>query len=211
MLFPVYLAAILVSAVLAIYFKHTNQLKNFAVFKPLTTVLIIVLSLLINWQSDNSYGWIITLGLVFSLLGDVLLLKKSQFIYGLGAFLIAHIIFIYAFSSTLGFQPNLFVLVPLLIIGLIYYLFLYPSLKSYVIPVALYIIAIIVMDWQAIALVAIQNTNEFNVIGLGSILFSFSDAVLGYNKFKKEFKLAEILILSTYWLAIFLFCVSAIK
>ena len=64
-------------------------------------------------------------GLVFALLGDVLLLKEAYFTYGLGAFLIAHLFFTYAFVGIDGFQTNLAVLGGLLVIALLYFRFLY--------------------------------------------------------------------------------------
>jgi len=81
-------------------------------------------------------------------------------------------------------------------------------LKSYAIPVALYFLAIIVMDWQAIGLSVSGNAPIYYLLGLSSILFSFSDAVIAYNKFVREFKVAEFLILSTYWAAIFIISAS---
>jgi pyruvate oxidase len=47
----------------------------------------------------------------------------------------------------------------------------------------------------------------FYSLAIASILFSFSDSILAYNKFKKPFKSAETLILSTYWIAIFTFTI----
>ncbi|WP_075343416.1 lysoplasmalogenase [Tenacibaculum agarivorans] len=206
MIITVFSIVISISAILAIYFRQQNS-PLFNVFKPLTTILIIILSLYVN--TGAIYGWIVSIGLFFSLLGDILLLKKEWFVYGLGAFLLAHIIFTYAFTSLFGFQyKEIIILVMLLSMGIVYYRFLYPSLKELAIPVALYFLAIIIMNWQAISLSFVENRLVFYMLGFGSVLFTFSDAIIAYDKFIKEFKTAEILILSTYWISIFIICMS---
>lgn len=199
---------ITISAAIAIYFRQLNNHGYYSIFKPLTTILIILFSVFLNLETGTYYGWIVIVGLFFSLIGDVLLLNDKWFVYGLGSFLIAHIIFTHAFSSLFGFQYNPIVLIVLVCIGFAYFKFLQPTLKSYVVPVAFYFLAIIVMDWQALSLSFLDKGEIYYLLGISSILFSFSDAVIAYNKFKKEFKSAELLILSTYWLSIFIICIS---
>lgn len=208
MIVSVMFILIALSAVVAIYFRVYKNDTAYGVSKALTTSLIIALSVILNQESDSTYGWIITGGLFFCLIGDVLLLKESWFVFGLGSFLIAHLLFIYAFANLQGFQFNPIVLGILLFVGGLYYKFLSKGLNELAVPVAIYILAIVAMDWQAISLAVTMKQDTFVLIGIGSVLFTFSDGVIAYSKFKYDFKLAEVLILSTYWLAIFLFCAS---
>jgi uncharacterized membrane protein YhhN len=208
MLIIIFASLVVVSAGIAIYFRQKNQVTGYAIMKPITTILIILLAIILNLDRQLDYGWVILIGLILSLIGDVLLLKEKLFVAGLGAFLLAHIVFIYAFSSLFGFQTNWMVLAALLVVGGVYFRFLFPHLKSFLIPVALYFVAIILMDWQAINLSLVSSKPIFYLLGLSSILFSFSDGVIAYNKFVKQFKSAELLILSTYWAAIFMIGVS---
>lgn len=208
MLIALFAPLIAISAGVSIYFRQKNDEAAYAVCKPITTILIITLTVLLNLERDLYYGWVVIAGLVLSLIGDVLLLKEKLFVHGLLAFLLAHIVFIYAFSSLHGFQSNFIVLSILLVVGGGYFVFLLPHLKSFAIPVALYFLAIIMMDWQALGLSISGNETIYYSLGLSSVMFSFSDAVIAYNKFVKEFKAAEFLILSTYWAAIFIIGVS---
>lgn len=208
MLIAIFASFIAISAGIAIYFRQKDNLAAYAVLKPVTTILVISLAVALTNQQPSFYGWIVIIGLILSLIGDVLLLKEELFVHGLLAFLLAHIAFTYAFSSLFDFQTNLIILGALLLIGLVYFRFLLPYLQSYTIPVALYFVAIIIMNWQAIGLSFSGEWNQLYLLGLGSILFSFSDAVIAYNKFVKEFNAAELLILSTYWIAIFTISVS---
>ena len=197
-----------ISAMTAIFFRIKDDVKNYAIFKPLTTILIILLALFFNVENFSNYGLLVIIGLILSLIGDVFLIKEDLFVYGLGSFLFAHILFTLAFTSISGFLLNPIVLGILLIIGFFYYRFLSPSLGSYATPVAFYFLAIIVMDWQAISLAMEQKTEVFYSVGFAAVLFSCSDAIIAYKKFKHDFKIAEVLILSFYWLSIFLICLS---
>ncbi|MDG1334159.1 MAG: lysoplasmalogenase [Crocinitomicaceae bacterium] len=204
MLIVLFAIIVAISAGIAIYFRQKHNHAVYSIVKPLTTILIITLSIILTTQQKSEYGYLVILGLTFSLIGDVFLLKKKWFVHGLLSFLLAHLVFIFAFSSLFGFQDNLILLAILLIAGFIYFRFLLPHLKSFAIPVAIYFLAIIAMDWQAIGLALSDGGLIYILLGVSSLLFSFSDAVIAYNKFVREFKLAEFLILSTYWIAIFI-------
>lgn len=197
-----------VSAGFAIVFRQKRNESAYAFFKPLTTILIILQAVIFANGNNSEYSFALIVGLVFSLIGDIFLLKDKWFTYGLLAFLVAHILFTYAFSSLFGFQMNFLLLGILLVIGGVYFRFLLPRLKSFAIPVLVYFVAIIIMDWQAIGLSFSQNKLVFYLLGLSSVLFSFSDAVIAYKKFISDFKFSEFWILSTYWMAIFMMSAS---
>ena len=202
--------AALITAIIAIVFRQQRGTKMYSIFKPLTTILIIFIGLIISKNTQSSYSVVILVALFFSLIGDIFLISKEYFLQGLSSFLLAHICFIIGFTSLYGFNWNLILLIILALISGIYYNFLRKDLKNYSIPVLVYITVIVVMNWQAIGLVI--NNHDFIFIGIAiaSLLFSFSDAIIAYNKFKKPFKIAEILILSTYWISIYIFTIAGI-
>lgn len=202
--------AVLVSAILAIVFRQLNNTKMFSVFKPLTTGLIILLAVIIFRTNPGSYTAIIIAALFFSLVGDVLIINKRYFLQALSSFLIAHIGFIIGFTSLFGFNWNIILLVVLSLIGGAYYYYLLKDLKEYSIPVLVYIIVIVIMNWQAIGLAVNNGESIYFGIAIASILFLFSDSILAYTKFKKTFPIAEILILSTYWISIFIFTIAGL-
>jgi uncharacterized membrane protein YhhN len=68
----------------------------------------------------------------------------------------------------------------------------------------------IVMDWQAISLAIAYPQFSFFLIAIGAVLFTFSDAVIAYEKFKGGFIYSEAVILGSYWLAVFLICVGGL-
>ena len=200
----------LISACFAIVFKQQKNTKMYSVFKPLTTFLIIVIALLIYLKVPSIYAILIIVSLVFSLVGDLFLLREKHFLQGLLSFLIAHIFFTFAFVSIYGFSRKSIPLILLLIAGGFYYNYLKKGLHKYAIPVAVYMLVIIIMCWQAIGLVFNKPTLVFFGIAGAALLFAFSDSVLAYAKFKKAFKAEQILVLTTYWVALYLFTIAGI-
>ena len=80
----------LVSGLLCIRADYRQSQRQFFIFKPLTTALIILLALLAPLPANADYKWLILAGLLFSLAGDIfLMLPRDRFIAGLISFLIA--------------------------------------------------------------------------------------------------------------------------
>ena len=69
------------------------------VFKPLTTILIIAYAWSRTGDVPRRRTWVLV-GLVFSLFGDVALMWPGGFVAGLLAFLLAHLAYLVAFTST---------------------------------------------------------------------------------------------------------------
>ena len=201
---------VFLSALIAIIVRQRKNVRLFSIFKPLTTILIIAIAVIAYSNNETTYSLLIIIGLIVALVGDIFLISEKYFLQGLSSFLIAHIAFTYAFTTIFGFNSNLIVLFSLIIIAGSYYLFLYKKLDDFRIPVAVYIIVIMLMNWQAVGLMLNDSSPKYIALGVGSLLFSFSDAVISYDKFIGKFKMAEILILSTYWMAIYIFAVTVI-
>ncbi|MEO1515386.1 MAG: lysoplasmalogenase [Bacteroidota bacterium] len=202
-------ALIGLSALLAIYLRQSGSDELFAIAKPTTTILVIILAALWGDRNQPRYYYGLLVALVFCLAGDVLLLEESRFVFGLGAFLLGHSIFAYCFASFKGIfwdKSPLFVLLPF---GMAYYVFLYPGLGKMAIPVAVYFVFILFMCWQGLCLYLWRREAAFRAVALGCVLFVASDAVIGLNKFYQPFEWAGMVILSTYWLAIALLANSS--
>lgn len=202
--------AVLVSATIAIIYRRRENSKIFSFFKPLTTIFIILIALIVFKKTSSTYSAAMIVALIFALVGDVFLINSKYFLQGLSSFLIAHIVFIVGFTSLYGFSWHLIPLVLLVIIVGGYYSFLRKVLGSYSIPVLIYITVIAVMNWQAIGLVINNGKPVFFGIAIASLLFTVSDSIIAYSEFKKPFNSAEALILSTYWVSIFIFTIAGL-
>ncbi len=202
--------SILLSALAAIYCEIIGS-DFYGYLKALTTVLIILLPILFSDKEDKQYRNPIITGLVFCLCGDIILLNPKMFIYGLIAFLIAHLIFCYTFYQRNQKRFSVIYLIPFVLIGATHYWFLLPNLGSIAIPVAVYISVIVLMSWLAAELYRTEKSSRHFAIFIGAILFLVSDSILAFNKFVTPFDYSGLLILSTYWLAISLFALSTVR
>ena len=187
---------------------HQGRFELYRYLKPITTILILAFPI-IFWNKKNvKYNLYIISALVFCLIGDVFLLREDQFIYGLGSFLIAHLIFSFGFITLNGLTKRILPFFILLFIGGAYLLFLKPGLGELFIPVIIYLTVILFMVWQAIGVSLDGQKDDLKLLGVAACLFAFSDALIAFNKFIQPMEYAGIFVLSTYWLAIFFMAAS---
>lgn len=151
---------------------------------------------LIAWLRStpvSPYRTWISIGLAFSVLGDILLaIPADLFVFGLAAFLCAHLAYLRGYCG-ITLRPAL----PALIFSAITGIALLGVLASHglgplLIPVALYALAISAMLWRALAC--------GGVAALGAGLFVFSDSLIGIDRFVSPFSAAPYLIILAYWL-----------
>ncbi|QOI97273.1 MAG: lysoplasmalogenase [Flammeovirgaceae bacterium] len=150
------------------------------------------------------------LALFFSWAGDVLLMFQQEdasfFIYGLAAFLLAHVLFIFSYrqhrwedeTNTLqGLQRVRFAF-PLILSGSGLVVILYPYLGDMKWPVLVYALVITLMSIQALFRYGRTGQGSFVMVFGGSILFMISDSLLAINKFIESLPLADFWIMLTY-------------
>ncbi len=203
------LVSIVVCASIAIYFQIVDH-EYFGLFKALTTTQVILMPIFFAAGVNHIFRRIVILGLIFCLLGDILLLQDFRFVQGLIAFLFGHLLFCYAFYYQNKNKLKAISLIILLIIGAIYYFYLFSSLNDLAIPVAIYILVIVTMSWLAVELYWRDKSVANLTVAVGAILFLLSDATLAWNKFVATFDYSSLAILATYWLAITLFAYSTV-
>ena len=130
-------------------------------------------------EAQAARPWLV-LGLVASLVGDVLLLPPGRFVPGLLAFLAAHLAYLVAFLQLPGEDPWL-------VIGIVGAAVLLVTVGRVLVraaarvglagPVTLYLVAITLMA------VAATRTGEVAAIA-GAWLFVASDAMLGWGRLR---------------------------
>lgn len=147
-------------------------------------------------------GKLVGLGLIFSLFGDSFLALPGGkfFVPGLGSFLVAQLIYSYAFSLRSDVKPML--ALPFLIFGASFFYFLAPKLGPLLVPVFVYITAICLMGWRAASR---NSASKPFVLGLlGALVFIASDSVIAYSMFlnpEMDKAVASLLIMITYYVA----------
>jgi uncharacterized membrane protein YhhN len=199
----------ILSASLHIRAEYYGPRYHVYLFKPLTMVFILLIAVQGGGPNLSLYKVAITAGLVCSLAGDVfLMLPSNRFAAGLASFLIAHLFYITAFTSGIGFGFSLWPLVPCLIYGLFMFRILSPYLGKMKWPVLIYVVVILVMAGQAWERWSQTGQSEALLAFLGAVLFTISDSALAVNRFRGRYQSAQALILSTYFAAQWLIACS---
>ncbi|WP_425636416.1 lysoplasmalogenase [Algoriphagus yeomjeoni] len=148
--------------------------------------------------------------LIFSLLGDILLLWDHLFIYGIGAFLLAHVCYIIGFKVAqkapesllnVNFVKTFFVNLPIYFLAAFTFYMINPNLGALKIPVIVYIITIVSMVTTARERYGKCNPASFWQVFIGASLFFISDGLIALDKFYLPIQDAGILIMGTYAIA----------
>lgn len=169
--------------------------------KPLLMVFLMAYFVSLVGNHNNKLKLIIIIALVCSWFGDTFLMFQNNnptfFILGLGAFLLTHIAYIFAFyklpsKASLKFSVITSSVFLIYSIGLAY--LLWPGLGSMKIPVVAYAIVLTAMGIYGI----IKNIGASNLIMAGTILFIISDSLIAYTKFVEPLTNSSFFIMSTY-------------
>jgi uncharacterized membrane protein YhhN len=195
------------SATFTIRASHRRQTWQIYLFKPLTMIFIIALALSSGANPFSFYGVAILFGLVFSMIGDVLLIPEHLFTAGLVGFLLAHLCYLVAFAHS-PVAPLLLSALPFLLFIVLFLRVLWHKLGKLKAPVIIYAVVISAMGWQATDRYLAQNDLAHLLAAAGAVLFIASDTILAYDKFKEPFKFARLLVLSSYFLAQWLIALS---
>ncbi|MDH5718179.1 MAG: lysoplasmalogenase [Spirochaetia bacterium] len=214
----IFLAVVFILASAAIYVRYFKP-KFYFLAKPLP-IICIILSMLFYYPQIKAEHrilfWFFEFGFILSLAGDIFLLDKRNFLYGLMSFLTAHIFYLAGFYFNVEHTyPSFFFNSIIILISFLYAYFLIKNIlkknqSKYIVPVVIYILLITVMCLLAYQFyLANKNTGIYFVTG--ALLFYLSDFTLSYNKFVKEFYFAQFIILLTYYTAQTLFTLGIIR
>lgn len=195
----------------AILYVAAIPLKPY-LFDPL--LKIIPLFVLLTAAYGQLSGRIRLLGLlaiVLCALGDVLLTQTfpNSFIYGLGSFLVGHIIYLIAFlqfANRQFFTTKAVMSVAVIATALTLALTILPATNELLIPVAAYICIITCM-----VIVAFFAWNKSMLHIVGALMFMVSDATLAWNMFLEPLPFAAFIVMITYYIAQFFMVAGLIK
>jgi len=175
------------------------------IFKPLTTLLVIAYAWPRGLDQPVQRRWVL-MGLALSWLGDVALLWPQQgFLPGLVSFLLAHLAYLKAFTTTRRLAAWSPAFVGYGLLAAVILALLWPGVPGALrAPVVAYVLCLSAMAAQA-AVVWRGGTQHDKqrgrVLALGGALFMLSDALLATNKFASPLPLANLWILASYWAA----------
>jgi uncharacterized membrane protein YhhN len=186
---------IVATVFLLIRAEFRSEQRQVYFFKPLSTLLVILVAALSFSTPDVKVGYTagILVGLILSLGGDVALMFPSgkAFLAGLVLFLLAHVAYAVTFTLFNGFYAgDLITGGALLVTAIVVYLYLQPSLGKMKGPVIGYIAVISFMVNRATSAffgTAFTPTQAW-LMAAGAILFWISDLMLAVNRFRRPFE-----------------------
>ncbi|MCY3414475.1 MAG: lysoplasmalogenase [Candidatus Heimdallarchaeota archaeon] len=160
----------------------------------------------INGPNPTRFMKYIPIAAVLCTIADFVL--PQNFIFGMLIFLIAHILYIWAFTGLFEFtfiRRNVLILVVFFILGnIIYWGFLFKPGEFMVLVIIPYILIILIM--VAMTFMHLWSDNDVIVkisLALGSTLFLISDSVLAIKRFGDYFDDSRYFVGNTYILAVF--------
>jgi|KBSMisStandDraft_5_1062788.scaffolds.fasta_scaffold05106_1 uncharacterized membrane protein YhhN len=204
-----------IAAIADLYFVY-NQQESFRFFsKPLLLPLLMTYYLS-SVGMGSKFAKLMAAALLFSWLGDVLLLWDSLFIPGLLAFLIAHIFYIIYFVKIEPSKKGLIRSQPLfgtpvLVFWGLFLAFLFPYLEKLRIPVFVYATVICTMLLCSINLSGKLKRPVFLLFLNGALQFVLSDSLLAINKFVFPFWFLPLCVMLTYCSAQYLLVRGSIR
>jgi uncharacterized membrane protein YhhN len=190
-------------------------LNNSSLWQTIAKPFIIPALLAYYITSSKSKNKIYIVALIFSFAGDVLLLDKSNlFLFGIGAFLITQVLYVYLFSRGLvssSRTKKILAGIPFFIFFLVLIRKLKPGLQDFLVPVVIYGIAISLFGYVSL-LKYLLKQNKVNLSLLtGAVIFILSDSLIALNKFHESRDVYPVLIMFTYIIAQYLIAVFMLE
>lgn len=200
--------AILVMSITSMVLENAAPTWAYGISKGLTTLLVLLLASS-NKQISRLGARVVT-ALFFCLLGDLALLWDGGFLFGLGFFLIAHLLFIRAFRARFGIKIHWVAVLITASLAISTLYFIWPNVSGVLQGAIIGYIAVIGIMSSLSMSIALNKRSKIRMqLGLGGLLFMISDAFLGINAFAIPIPFASILILTTYWGAITSLAIAA--
>ena len=206
------LATVAISATFAIVAFRRGDRQGVYLFKPLTTLIILIGAAWLIRPAPPLYRALVIVGLGCSLGGDILLMLPAEpMTAGVMAFLLAQLSYVAAFSVANPVTvAQLVWLLPFAVFCGALVWDRWGVLGHMKVPLIIYAAALATMAWRAAmrgqSVVIPRQTFLFGVAG--ACLFVVSDAILVLRRFGRRVPAAQSLELGTYWLAQFLIAMS---
>ena len=171
------------------------------VSKPLIILTLITLYYFSALQRSSLY----LIALLFSLLGDVFLLNKTNyFLLGIASFLITQIVYSILIIRLLNkstMKQKLLASFPFIIFLSILISVLGSNLDEYFFPVIIYGIAISIFGILSLLNYQLNRTKSSRFLLVGAVLFIISDSMIALNKFHEQKSFYPVAVMATYILA----------
>ncbi len=182
----------------------------YLICKPAIMIMLGLHYWILQREQNQSLSTSVVLAIIFSCAGDTLLMLQDKdgkfFMFGLGAFLVAHIFYILAYrqhqstdtSNELQGLQKIRYAFPIILSGTGLVVILYTRLGEMKIPVFIYALVLTAMVLAALFRFGKTTASSFALVFGGAILFMISDSLIAINKFLEPLPMIGIWIMTTY-------------
>lgn len=201
-----FISCIILFGLFYIFFRPHIPEDLILISKVIPMILIIILAAMQKVPHIKKYQLLIIVGLIFCMIGDYTL---QWFIVGLTSFLIGHIFYIFAFTSTNERKVPTWAKIALSAYGVIMGAWIAGTVFTsgetvLAVAVLAYIFVIFMMGWTSI------RTGSTLAL-IGALLFIASDSYLAINKFVMPLPYSHVVIMLTYYSAQLLIALSILQ
>ena len=207
----------IISSILQDRFPEVPVASYQTVVKAIPTLLALVY-VFYTLPSGSLFYILLGIALFFCMLGDVAM--EKDIVPGIGMFLIAHLFFTVNFlwqaiSLTMSFTNML--IAGLFLSGLVVFVFLFirylqgsgPEVPDFILKAGSFYFILVSATISTSLLLWLTTGALWGFLPLvGAIFFIISDSIIAINEFHHKFSRPELLIMPTYYLAIFLLSLS---
>lgn len=195
-----------------IYVEHQKKYVAADILKGSAAACFVIIGIIgYATKTTDSFGLKLMIGLIFGMVGDILLNlrfvvgeAKGQkvFLLGIVAFLVGHILYLAALIPLSGHVLICFLIGAVLAAALLIYIFKTMDVKlAFKIFGVFYLGAVIIMTVMAIDIALVVKDARSIEYAIGAVLFMVSDIVLIFNTFGGTTKFSmRILNLSLYYI-----------
>ncbi|NMP30181.1 lysoplasmalogenase [Thalassotalea sp. M1531] len=165
--------------------------------------MLLILFLAIT-QLSGKYRILMAIGVLASCFGDVFLALPitNSFLLGLGAFLIAQLVYAVTYFQTANWAQvthwRKMLVAVILLFSILMATYLLPDTGEMQIPVAIYLAVVCSMG------IAAFTSALPNKVALGALSFIVSDSILAMSFFKTPLPMSDVLVMASYYLAQYL-------
>jgi len=189
------------------------SLRQLAFLRGVTKGFILYSLLSYYIYATPNPSWFVVLAIIFSWLGDMLLIPKGNKWFAIGgiSFMISHALFVVSYCNYINFsnvQPWVYIVFGLLYAAIVFFIF--KGLKPYILkflfyPMIVYLLINGTMNCFAIFRLFSEVNLGSIITVIGAVLFFISDSSLFYVRFNKNSVLkTHFVVMATYSFAEFL-------
>ena len=209
----------LVSSILQDRYPDAKVASYQTVVKAIPTILAFVY-IFEALLAGSLFAILLGVALIFCMLGDVAM--EKDIVPGIGMFLIAHLIFTANFLWQASLLTPNFTNMLIAIVcfgGFVVYVFMYirylrssgPEVPPFILKAGSFYFILISATLSSSLLLWLTSMTIMGFIPvIGALFFIISDSIIALNEFHHKLSRPELLIMPTYYLAIFLLSLGAI-